>query len=228
MSVRGSRKVRQIPSAVRRRTRPTSFHHRRVHLANYAPDIQLMFDTFHEFFTGVSPAANSTCASFINGENICLPPLKVPFYFIMRQNLFDSVPDNILALAAPVFAYWLMSIFFHCLDISGWTWLDKYRIHESDEVKSRNRATRSQVFWAVILQHTLQTMLGYYWLSEPPVISPSKCMSEMEAVGRTLVRLVRWTVGSDTGNYFLELRGADLTYWLYWWGIPAAQLFFSL
>ena len=146
----------------------------------------------------------------------------------MRQNLFDSIPDNILALAAPIVAYWTMSLFFHYIDMSNWAWLDKYRIHESDEVKSRNRATRSQVFWAVILQHTLQTMLGYYWLSDPPKMSPSKCMMEMEAVGRTLVRLARWVVGPDAGDHLLEFRGADITYWLYWWGIPAAQILFSL
>lgn len=202
----------------------TSFHHRRVHPAL----TYIMFDTLHEFFAGVSPTANSTCTTFIDGETICLPPLEVPFYFTMRQNLVGSVPDNILALAAPVAAYWSMSLFFHCLDTSGWTWLDKYRIHESVEVKSRNRATRSQVIWAVILQHTLQTALGCYWLSDPPKISPSKCVMEMEAVGWTLVRLVRWAIGPDVGNYLLELRGADITYWLYWWGIPAAQLLFSL
>ncbi|KAF8449138.1 fatty acid hydroxylase superfamily-domain-containing protein [Boletus edulis BED1] len=187
-----------------------------------------MFDSFHDLFAGVNPTANSTCATFLNGDNICLPPLKVPFYFAMRQNTFDGVPDNILALAAPVVAYWSMSLIFYCLDMSGWTWLDKYRIHESDEVTSRNLATRLHVFRAVIIQHILQTILGYYWVSDPPIVSPSKCMTEMEVVGRTLVRLVRWMVGPAAGNYFLELRGADVTYWSYWWGIPAAQLLFSL
>lgn len=187
-----------------------------------------MFDAFHELFPGISSTTNSTCTSFVDGENICLPHLKVPFYFAMRQNLLDNIPDNILAIMAPVVAYWSMSLFFHCLDMSGWTWLDKYRIHESEEVKLRNRATRLQVVWAVIVQHTLQTMLGYYWLSDPPMISPAKCTTELEAVGKTLVRLVRWMVGPDVGNYFLELRGADVTHWLYWWGIPAAQLLFSL
>jgi len=166
--------------------------------------------------------------SFIDGDNICLPPLKVPFYFAMRQNIFDSVPDNILALAAPVVAYWTMSFFFHLLDTSNWAWLDKYRIHESEEVQSRNRATPLQVFWAVVLQHTLQTVLGYLWLSTPPDISPSNCMMEMETVGKTLVHLVRWTVGTHAGGYVLERQGADITHWLYWWGIPAAQILFSL
>ncbi|KIJ61981.1 hypothetical protein HYDPIDRAFT_115123 [Hydnomerulius pinastri MD-312] len=188
-----------------------------------------MFEMFHDFFGGLPPVAmNSTCPAFVDGENICLPPLKVPFYFAMRQNLLDGIPDTILALAAPVITYWVMSIFFHCLDISGWHWLEKYRIHESAEIKSRNRATRSDVIWAVVLQHILQTGLGYYWLSEPPHISVSRCMVEMEAVGKTLVRLVRWAAGPEAGEYFLELRGAEMTHWLYWWGIPAAQVLFSL
>lgn len=200
----------------------------RISCTRYASDIYLMFDTFHEFLVGVPPTAKSTCTTFADGANTCLPPLKVPFYFAMRQNLFDSVPDNILALAAPIVAFWSMSLFFHCLDMSGWTWLDKYRIHELDEVKSRNRPARSQVFWAVVLQHTMQAVLGYLWLSDSPMISPSKCMVEMAAVGKTLARLVRWTFGPDAGNYLMEHRGADITYWLYWWCIPAAQLFFSL
>ncbi|KIJ20767.1 hypothetical protein PAXINDRAFT_106468 [Paxillus involutus ATCC 200175] len=184
---------------------------------------------FHEFFEGFSlGTTNSTCPAFVDGANICLPPLKVPFYFAMRRNLFDSVPDNILALVAPIVAYWVMSLFFHYLDGSGWSWLDKYRIHESKEVISRNRATRSEVIWAVVIQHTIQTLLGYYWLSEPPHISASRCIMEMEAAGKGLVQLVRWAVGPKAGEYFLELWGAEITHWLYWWGIPAAQLLFSL
>jgi sphinganine C4-monooxygenase len=182
----------------------------------------------HEFFGGLSPTTNSTCSTFVHGENICLPNLRVPFYFAMRENLIDSVPDNTLAIAAPVIAYWSVSLFFHYLDRSGWRWLDKYRIHESEEISSRNRATCSEVVRAVILQHIIQTALGYYWLSEPSHISASKCMMEMEAVGKTLVRLVRWTIGPEAGEYFLELQGAEMTHWLYWWGIPAAQLLFSL
>ncbi|KAF8141721.1 fatty acid hydroxylase superfamily-domain-containing protein [Boletus edulis] len=169
-----------------------------------------MFDSFHDLFAGVNPTANSTCATFLNGDNICLPPLKVPFYFAMRQNTFDGVPDNILALAAPVVAYWSMSLIFYCLDMSGWTWLDK-------SLPAILRP-RLHVLRAVIIQHILQTILGYYWVSDPPIVSPSKCMTEMEVVGRTVA----------AGNYFLELRGADVTYWSYWWGIPAAQLLFSL
>ncbi|KAF9245335.1 fatty acid hydroxylase superfamily-domain-containing protein [Melanogaster broomeanus] len=183
---------------------------------------------FTESFPGLSPTTNSTCAAFVDGENICLPNLKVPFYFAMRQNLVDGVPDTMLAIAAPVVAYWTMSLFFHCLDQCSWSWIAKYRIHESEEISSRNRATYSEVIGAVVFQHIIQTALGFYWLSQPPHISPSKCMMEMEAVGKTLVRLVRWAIGPEAGEYFLERQGAEMTYWLYWWGIPAAQVLFSL
>lgn len=187
-----------------------------------------MLGTLYEFFVGVPHMTNSTCTAFVDGGSICLPVLNVPFYFPMRQNLLDGISDNALAITAPVVAYWAMSLFFLWLDMSNWAWLDKYRIHESDEIKSRNRATRSEVFWAVILQHILQTLLGYYWLSDPQGISLSKCTMEMEAVGRALAHLVRWAVGADVAQSFLALRGANITHWLYWWGIPAAQLLFSL
>ncbi|KAG6334435.1 hypothetical protein ID866_4656 [Astraeus odoratus] len=159
----------------------------------------------------------------------CLPePLRDQTFSALLKNIFDSVPDTILTVAAPLVAYWTLSLVFHLLDISGWKWLDKYRIHESKEVTSRNRATRSEVFWAVILQHAVQTILGYFWLSNPPHISVAKCQNEMEAVAKALVRTMRWILGSHTAEAFLQRRGAELTHWLYWWGIPAAQVIFAL
>lgn len=168
------------------------------------------------------------CRAFLDGENICLPPLEAPFYYAMRQNIFDSVPDTTLTLAAPLVAYWTLSLLFHCLDISGWKWLDKYRIHESEEIKSRNIATRSEVIRAVILQHIVQTMLGYFWLSEVPRISAAICRREMEGVAKALVYMTKLVLGSHAGEAFLQRRGAEVTHWLYWWGIPAVQLLFGL
>ncbi|KAG0705584.1 fatty acid hydroxylase superfamily-domain-containing protein, partial [Suillus ampliporus] len=111
-----------------------------------------------------------------------------------------------------------MSLLFHCLDISGSKWLDKYRIHESEEVKSRNLATHWEVVWAVIV-HILHKLC---W------ISVARCQSEMEDLGRTLVLVMRSLLGEETAMKFLELRGPEMTHWLYWWGIPAAQILFAL
>lgn len=172
---------------------------------------------------------NSTCGrAFLTGETVCLPPMKIPFYFAVRQDLLDGIPDTYLALAAPVLAYWLLSLVFHCLDISGWQWLDKYRIHESEEVKSKNLATPGEVAWAVVCQHITQTVLGFAWLSESSEISVARCQSEMENLGRTLVSVVRHVMGEERGLKFLELWGPEMTHWLYWWGIPAVQILFAL
>lgn len=100
-----------------------------------------MFDKFREFFVGVSHSVNLTRTTFIDGDNVYFPPLNVSFYFAMRQNLFDGVPDDVLALATPGVAYWSTSLFFYYIDASRWTWLCKYQIHESDETKSRKCAT---------------------------------------------------------------------------------------
>jgi len=172
--------------------------------------------------------AADPCHTFWDGENICLAPLEPPFYYAMRQNIFDSVPDTALTLAAPLVAYWTLSLLFHCLDVSGWKWLDKYRIHESAEITSRNIATRSEVIRAVVYQHIVQTILGYFWLSEVPRISAAACRSEMEVVAKALVYTTKLVLGSHAGETFLQRRGAEVTHWLYWWGIPAVQLLFAL
>ena len=192
-----------------------------------------MYERFLDFFGNQSSPMNSTylpspCPTFVSGETVCLPPLKIPFYFALRQSLLDGIPDTYLALAAPVLSYWVLSLLFHCLDISGWRWLDKYRIHESEEVKSKNLATPREVAWAVVLQHVIQTGLGIAWLSASPEISVARCQDEMEGLGRTLVWVVRHLAGEERGLKFLELCGPEVTHWLYWWGVPAAQILFAL
>ncbi|KAG2072775.1 hypothetical protein BDR04DRAFT_1095874 [Suillus decipiens] len=172
--------------------------------------------------------SNSTCPSFVTGESVCLPPVKIPFYFSPRQNVFDGIPDVYVALAAPVVSYWITSLIFCWLDISGWKWLDKYRIHESKEVKSKNTVTPWQVAQAVLFQHATQTVVGFIGAAVSPEISIAWCQSEMEALGSTLVWIVRLFLGEQTGMNFLELGGPGVIHWLYWWGIPAARMLFAL
>jgi len=187
-----------------------------------------MYELFHYFFPEPSAMNSTACRTFLTGESVCLPPIKVPFYFAVRQNLLDGIPDVYIALAVPVLAYWSMSLVFHGLDISGWRWLDKYRIHESEEIKSKNLATLGEVVRAVVIQHIMQTVLGLAWLSEPAEISITRCQSEMEHLGRTLAWVVQRVMGEETGLNFLNLWGPEATHWLYWWGIPAAQILFAL
>lgn len=136
--------------------------------------------------------------------------------------------DHILTVVAPVFAYWSFSLFFHFLDISKWRWLEKYRIHDSPEVQARNRCSRTEVVRAVLLQQAIQTTLGFYWVSADEVNSGAEHMEKMHEIGKRLGVMIPWVLGHKWGEVVLDLRGADVTYFIYWWGIPVVQFAFAI
>ncbi|KAL1746835.1 fatty acid hydroxylase superfamily-domain-containing protein [Schizophyllum fasciatum] len=161
--------------------------------------------------------ANSTVA--LNGEHIALPfPTVTPLYYVDRPNIFDAVSDQWASLAGPLIAYWGLSLFFHWLDMSEWRWLDKYRIHDSAEVKSRNLVSRWEVLVAVVFQHAIQTLLGYLWLeSEQP---PADHVAGMARIANALAPATAMLLGAPRSLMYLP----EIAYHVYWWAIPAAQL----
>ncbi|KAG6841085.1 hypothetical protein C0991_001993 [Blastosporella zonata] len=148
--------------------------------------------------------------------------LAVPFYYSFKPALVTGVHDNHLALASPIIAYWSLSLFFHFLDHSGWKWLEKYRIHESVEAQSRNRATRTQVVLAVILQHAIQTVLGLFWLTAEG--KPVNHVKKMQDIRQFLKPLLAMVVGKES----LQAVDPDLVYGVYWWAIPIFQFFAAM
>ncbi|KAJ5764793.1 hypothetical protein N7520_004352 [Penicillium odoratum] len=86
-----------------------------------------------------------------------LPPL--PSYTLsVRQPVLAPIPDNVLALALPIIAYWVMSMLYHFFDVYGY--FEQYRLHTPAEVLKRNRVTRWEVVRDVILQQVIQTIAG--------------------------------------------------------------------
>ncbi|KAI0349400.1 sphingosine hydroxylase [Trametes cingulata] len=151
-----------------------------------------------------------------------------PFYYTPKTALVSWLPDHLFTLAVPVVAYWGLSIFFHILDTSGWKWLDKYRLHESEEVKSRNLVTRAQVFWAVILQQFVQTALGLWWIEEKPIGADVDHVANMLRLAEPMARAVTWVFGEKTGSHILATQGAEGLYTLYWWAIPSAKFLLGM
>ena len=141
-----------------------------------------------------------------------------PFYYSQKPYLVHGVPDYILTLAAPVIVYWCLSLFFHALDISGWKWLEKYRIHDSEEVQARNLATRLEVVWAVILQQVIQTALGLISLSHESTHVVNHAQ-QLRRVASFLDSFAFTTFGKRITPYIL-VHAADF---MYWWGIPVLQ-----
>ncbi|TFK71629.1 hypothetical protein BDN72DRAFT_793577 [Pluteus cervinus] len=145
-----------------------------------------------------------------------------PFYFSPGRSLLENIPDHHVAVLAPVFAYWILSLFFHILDISGWEWLDAYRLHDSEEVKTKNLATRTEVVWAVLVQQFFQTILGYLFVSEPlEVLVPVRDMSQL---AETLQPFLQPIPSLHLDNDQLS----SLVYVLYWWAIPVAKFYIAI
>lgn len=75
-----------------------------------------------------------------------------------KDNLLSGISDGVLAVLAPVFAYWLYSFMFHLLD--HFQLAEKYRIHPSEEEQARNKVPSHEVLRDVAFQHVLQTVVG--------------------------------------------------------------------
>ncbi|KAL3479715.1 fatty acid hydroxylase superfamily-domain-containing protein [Aspergillus californicus] len=85
------------------------------------------------------------------------PPL--PTYTLgTRPPLVSGIPDNILALIAPIVAYWSVSMLFHLIDV--YDLFSQYRLHTPAELSTRNRVSRWDVVKDVVLQHVIQTIAG--------------------------------------------------------------------
>jgi sphinganine C4-monooxygenase len=147
-----------------------------------------------------------------------------PFYFNPAPSMFPWMDDPMLSLAAPVVAYWSLSGFFQILDSSGWNWLDKYRIHESAEVMSKNKATKAEVLQAVIFQQAVQTALGWWWIDGRTNPSLAEHCARVDAWRPTVSALLAPALGGKAAHAW----AGDGAYWIYWWIIPAAQLLFAM
>jgi len=172
----------------------------------------------------VSQAAMSSNLTNPTGPTILLQqqhhPLFYahPLYYSPSPSLLTFLSDPVLAAIAPLPAYWLVAGFFHILDISNWAWLNRYRIHDSVEVASRNRASRLAVLFAVLFQQVFQTILGLLWVSEPP--EPADHATAMRSIAHALAPTL--------GIFNAAGAGAPLAYLIYWWLLPAVQFFVAM
>ncbi|PPQ94640.1 hypothetical protein CVT25_009371 [Psilocybe cyanescens] len=155
------------------------------------------------------------CPSLVPDNPLCFTQPSFPIYFSPKQRLIEGVSDYTLTVLSPLVAYWSLSLFFHYLDMSNWKWLEKYRLHESAEVKAKNLVTRSDVVWAVILQQIIQTALGFLWLDSENCVHTANHAKEL---GR--IAMVLYGVLGDILSPGLLARAAGF---VYWWAIPAAQ-----
>lgn len=163
-------------------------------------------------------------STFLN-ETLVPNSVQYPFYHVHNPTLIPGLKDHYLALAAPVIAYWAYSLFFHILDSDIFEWPAKYRIHESEEMRSKNLVSPRDVFFAVVFQHVVQTILGIFWLEESVSLDH---LAEMRRLSTNLSWIAIKLLGKELGGAFLHAVGPESISWLYWWGIPIIQFFFAM
>ena len=153
-----------------------------------------------------------------------------PWYYQPDPQLWSVMSDFWFSLFAPISAYWLFCSLFEIIDRADWERLKKYKIHESSEVMSRNRVTRGEVVFAVIVQQVIQVTLGYFWMdANAKTGGPiSTHIPQMEALAPTILRSLEALVGRRLAAYLWLHKAQDLVYYVYWWAIPLAQLFAGL
>ncbi|KAG8883691.1 hypothetical protein FRB98_002849 [Tulasnella sp. 332] len=167
------------------------------------------------------------------------PPITTPWYYTPSPSIIPGLPDKLLALISPLVFYWVFSIFFHLLDVCStrppfsWMNIERYRIHDSEEMKSKNKVTPTQVFRAVVMQQVLQTALGYWWLeddvegsmdADTPIEVHVKAMQNLAPA---IVRVAWILLGDVTAARFIASFGSHIVYGLYWYLIPMAQIFLA-
>lgn len=119
-----------------------------------------------------------------------LPPL--PAYTVKPlPDLLPFMSDFWLSIIAPHIAYWVVSLFFHFIDV--YDLFPQYRLHTPAEITQRNLASRYEVARDVILEQALQVvMVAILNLTE------SRQMTGMEdydvAVWATRIRLAQRSV----------------------------------
>lgn len=166
--------------------------------------------------------------SFLSKSQLHYLAAARPAYYVPAPALLSWLPDNLLSLAAPVIAYWSASLFFHLLDISNARCLDRYRIHDSEEVKSRNLASRWDVFKAVVLQHVVQTMVGLWWMEDKPSGELVDHVGAMAGKASWMLSLLRMVLGDHRGMSVWLTHGHEILYCLYWWAIPVSKFLLGM
>ncbi|KAH3661187.1 hypothetical protein OGAPHI_006594 [Ogataea philodendri] len=171
--------------------------------------------------------------SFINWTDLQTidGAVQPAFLQVPKTDLVEGLPDGILAAIAPVVAYWVYSSFYHIIDV--YELAEKYRIHPSEEMLTRNTVTVAVVVRDVIFQHIIQTVaaLVFYqydtlpttgfenntlwtWRQNVPGIVPTWTLYLIYWYGLSLLKIAVAFVIIDSWQYMLH-RAMHLNKWLY-------------
>ena len=138
-----------------------------------------------------------------------------------KPPLIDGIPDGIVAIIAPVVAYWVFSMFFHLLDT--FELAEKYRIHSNEAEKEENQATRIEVLREVLLQHVIQSIVAYIAYKYDPVPMTGFEHNEIWKLKRSIFKFLR-SHNIDPERLAPIINNKTIPFF-YKYGISAIKLF---
>lgn len=155
--------------------------------------------------------ANGTGISYL--ESAIEPAIKLS----LKPTLIEGIPDGIIAIIAPVVAYWAFSGMFHMIDT--FELAEKYRIHPKEEVNKANKASRIEVLREVLLQHVIQSLVAYISYKFDPIPMTGYEQNGIWNLKKTLFSLFsRYNV-----PFFINDQAIEF---IYTYGISALKLAF--
>lgn len=102
--------------------------------------------------------------------------------------------DSASALVGPILVYWVYSLFFHFLSKAEIPWVERYRIHDPEEM-TKNKVSVKDVIQGVVFQQVLQTILGFLVLESEETSATSSLLA--------LDRIV-WAVSKVLGSVHIK------------------------
>jgi len=152
-----------------------------------------------------------------------------PAYHFPRASLLSWISDKDLSLLMPIVIYWGVSLIFQAIDSAEIPYFERYRIHEPEEVKRKNRVTKRTVVLMVIVQQAVQTALGMYWLDDEDPLKEvfRDHKGEMEQYGIWISRISFALLGPSLATRLLRTCGQEMTKFAYWWAIPILQFLWA-
>ena len=141
--------------------------------------------------------------------------------------MIPGFSDKFTSIFAPFAVYWILSAFFHVIDVSGL--FEDYRIHEPEEEKKKNRVTVKQVILAVLLQQVIQTALALVWLEDDDVsVGPFRDhQGDIRGYSGVIDGIVLSVLGKQLGRSVVNRYSDELASFTYWWAVPLFQFFFA-
>lgn len=157
---------------------------------------------------------------------------NAPSYHVTRQHLLSWISDRHLSLLAPTVVYWVLSTLFEILDTAQLPYFEARRLHDSAEVKAKNRAQFWPVIRVIVIQQVIQALVGLVILESDEVILQNEVQRDhvrsMTYLTPRVADAVFLLLGQQTGIRVLQAYGAQLVSWVYWWGIPSLQMYLAL